>query len=891
MKATQNHIILFVLIALVNFYSLDLMAVSARAQWMDASRMRVRLHPGTSINKDIHQFSLIDSSQILTSKGVIPLPLISSDGIFALLDTSHIPASEVEYLITQPVKVTLSDSQQHVLDSTAIQYAGLLDQNFFYEGDDLGANCSRSKCLLKLWAPTAQKVNVRLFKTATQDFEQGQVLPAVREKDGIWSLQLPITAKNNYFVYEVQLYQPLTDKIETHIVTDPYSRSLSLNGTRTQIVDMTSPESQPANWTTFSKPLMRSFKDAVIYELHVRDFSANDESLDSSLRGTYLAFAANSRGTQHLRDLADAGMTHVHILPFNDFGSVNEIKEEWQDPAFTFTRNLEEPQNQIGKVRDQDNYNWGYDPVHYLSAEGSYAADGQGINRVREARTMIQALNNLGLRVVQDVVFNHTFENALDRYSVFDKIVPLYYYRVDDNGRAYSTSCCPDTASEHRMMEKLMVDTVLHWAKNYKMDGFRFDLMSFHSRATILKIRDEVRALTLSRDGVDGSKILIYGEGWTFGSFYDRHPDESMTHENSFGSGIGFFNDRLRDAVRGGTTNSNEKSDQGFATGLYFDFNHEPANRNTPTDAPSQRGKLLHLGDVVKVGLAGNLRDLSFKDHLGNTITGYSLRYRGAPVAFGAQAIESINYVSAHDGYGVWDAIQAKAPFNSYGRQPATASLEERQRMAQLILAFPLLGQGIPFIESGSELLRSKNGDQDSYNSGDFFNRIDWQGQENYWGAALPPAWKNINDWAFWQPRLLAPELQVSSDLISKTREYFKALLRVRQSSDLFKMNTPGEIAAHLKFIDNDTKAEPGLIAMLLYSKDENLLVFFNASKDNRTFNHELLKKPWIVHPLLNSEVDAALADVDLNSSLGWVRLPGRSTVVLQLKNHEIKRR
>lgn len=854
-------------------------AISARAQWVDSNRIHVKLSPGLFINANL-KFSLVDISKTLQPSGITSLPVVSSNGVWVSLSTTNLSATDIAYLITRPLNLVVTDPQQQILDATAIQYAGVLDQLFYYEGTDLGGRCDSSSCQIKLWAPTAQNVRVHFF--ADSSSPAVQTLDCQRNESGVWSLDLQNGFKNYYYLYEVQVYQPYTNRIEHHLVTDPYSLSLSLNGERSQLIDLNSSETKPAGWDYLQKPYLDSTKDSVIYELHLRDFSAQDPTTPAYSQGTYLAFAEQSQGAQHLRELAEAGLTHLHILPFNDFGSVNEVKSLWPVADTSPSSDLSRVQDQIGQIRTEDSYNWGYDPVHYFTPEGSYAVNGDGYSRVQEARQMIQSINQMGLRVIQDVVFNHTYQNALEPYSVFDKIVPLYYYRLTEDGLTHTSSCCADTASEHRMMEKLILESVLSWARNYKLDGFRFDLMSFHSRSTILRIRDELRALTLSEDGVDGSKMLIYGEGWTFGSFYNSHPDEAMTHENSFGSGIGFFNDRLRDAARGGTTNSSEKSDQGFATGLYFDFNQEPANRNTPVDLPSQYGKLLHLGDVIKVGLAGNLRDLAFRDHLGNTITGYSLRFRGQPVAYGAVAEESINYVSAHDGYPLWDAIQAKAPFYTSGRSPETASAEDRQRMQQLLLALPLLGQSIPFIESGSELLRSKNGDQDSYNSGDFFNRIDWSGHENFWGEALPPAWKNQADWSFWEPRLRTPELRATPALVSQTKGYFKALLRVRQSSGLFKLNTPAEIANHLRFIDNDSNAEAGLIALYLQNSQESLVIFINASREGRIFNHDLLKRSWQLHPFFDEQIDAVLSEVQINSSLGSIWIPGRSTVILK---------
>jgi pullulanase len=857
-------------------------AAGVRAQWLNSGHIVFKLSPGTYVSNTT-QFFLVDGAQSVKTGSVISLPLITQRGDRVLLDSSKLSKYEISRLLSQALKIVITTPNRQVIDVSSIQYAGILDDLFFYDGNDLGGECQASKCSVKLWAPTAQKVRVFIYSSANTPMDQAQILNLNPGDQGTWGLTLPSEFKNSYYLYEVQVYQPSTDKIETLLVTDPYSKSLSINAERSQLIDFSDANLAPPDWSQLKKPVLNNFKEAVLYELHIRDFSAADLSVPEDLRGTYLAFTQkNSLGMRHLKSLATAGLTHLHLLPFNDFGSVNENKSVWENYEGT-NLNLQEPQSVLSGIRGSDPFNWGYDPVHYMTPDGSYAISHEGTGRILEVRKMVKAINETGLRVVQDVVFNHTFENALHPVSVFDKIVPLYYYRLDDLGQVQKSSCCYDTATEHRMMEKLMIDSVVHWAKVYKIDGFRFDLMSFHSRANMEHLRQAIRTLTLSKDGVDGSKIILYGEGWSFGSLHWANPQEAMTLENSFGTNFGFFNDRLRDAVRGGTTNSAEKSDQGFATGLYFDFNHEPANRNTPTDLGGQKDKILHLGDVIKAGLAGNLRDYQMKEHLGSSIRAGDLRFRGAPVAVASQAIETINYVSAHDGYALWDAIQAKAPFHTKERTPNLASASDRQRMQQLALAIPLLSQGIPFVESGTELLRSKNGDQDSYDSGDFFNRINWAGETNFWGTGLPPAWKNIDDWSFWQPRLQEPLIQPSPELIEQTAKYLEALLRLRKSSSLFQLNTLDEISRQLSFIDDANKPEPGLIAMLLQNNSESLLVFFNAAREDRVFSHSLLKQAWVMHPLFDERIDKDLSRVSTDTTNGTITLPGRSTVVLRM--------
>ena len=577
----------------------------ARARWIDSSHLVLKLPSGLPTFGGMH-FILADSATTptltdMTSGGTsYELPLLSSSDGRVTLSTAQLTSEIIDRIIQRPLRVFTTNAQNQILDSTGIQYAGLLDEMYFYNGNDLGVIPNGGQIKVKIWAPTAQQIKIRLFQNSSAS-NADAILPLERNK-GVWQATLPSSFLNSFYLFEVAVYQPLTDKVETSFVTDPYSRGLAMNAVKSQILDPDSSEAQPFGWRSLAKPTLNSLKDSVIYELHIRDFSAGDESVPEDLRGTYLAFAqTQSSGARELQSLAKAGLTHVHLLPFNDFGSVNEDKSTWQNYRGN-SGQLEEPQSIVARQRAVDPYNWGYDPVHYFTPEGSYAVQTEGPSRLLEARTMVASLNKMGLRVVQDVVFNHTFQNGLVTGSVFDKIVPLYYYRLNEDGDTYNSSCCADTATEHRMMEKLMIDSVLYWARTFKLDGFRFDLMSFHSHDTMVKLREAVRSLTLSSDGVDGSKILLYGEGWNFGSLYDQNPRDAMTIGNSFGLGFGFFNDRLRDAVRGGTTHGDEKSDQGFATGLFSDFNQEPANRNTPPDLGQQSEKTFAIGRCDQSG-------------------------------------------------------------------------------------------------------------------------------------------------------------------------------------------------------------------------------------------------------------------------------------------------
>ena len=267
----------------------------------------------------------------------------------------------------------------------------------------------------------------------------------------------------------------------------------------------------------------------------------------------------------------------------------------------------------MAAVAETDGYNWGYDPLHYTVPEGGYAVDPVGAARTTEFRRMVAGVNDAGLRVVMDVVYNHTSAAGTDPKSVLDQIVPGYYHRLLEDGTVANSTCCANTAPEHAMMGKLVVDSLVTWARQYKVDGFRFDLMGHHPKANILAVRAALDRLTVARDGVDGRSILLYGEGWNFGEVANDARFVQATQANMAGTGIGTFNDRLRDAVRGGGPFDANPRVQGFASGLYTDPNGDEVN-GSPAE---QKARLLHAHDLIKVGLTGNLRGYRFTDTAG----------------------------------------------------------------------------------------------------------------------------------------------------------------------------------------------------------------------------------------------------------------------------------
>ena len=333
----------------------------------------------------------------------------------------------------------------------------------------------------------------------------------------------------------------------------------------------------------------------------------------------------------HLRHLARAGLKAVHIMPSFHIASVDENKANWQSPGNLtgYPPDGTQQQAAVENVQQSDGYNFGYDPVHYFAPNGGFAFNPD--NRVIEYRQMVMALHNAGLRVVQDVVFNHTAQIGRKHLLHPRRGSSGYYYRLDANGNVETASCCYDTASEHRMFAKLMIDNVVQNAIQYKIDGFRFDDMSLHFVSNMQDIKQTLHNLTLEKDGVDGSQIYIYGEG--FLNAETAALGVNATQANLYGHGIGTFNDRIRDGIRGGNSFDNTiEQVQGFATGLFTD----PSYYTTTTlgeSLASQQTTLNSEADWIRLGLAGNLRDFKFVDSSGATVTGSQIIYGGQPVA------------------------------------------------------------------------------------------------------------------------------------------------------------------------------------------------------------------------------------------------------------------
>nr|BFE77869.1 hypothetical protein GCM10020093_004700 [Planobispora longispora] len=558
-------------------------------------------------------------------------------------------------------------------------------------------------------------------------------------------------------------------------MTDPYSVSLAADSVRSQLADLSDRSLRPEGWASLAKPSAVPQEKASVYELHVRDFSASDTTVPAERRGTYAAFTGDSAGMKELRALAADGLTHVHLLPVFDIATIPERRADRAEPdcdLAALPADSDRQQECVAKTAAEDGFNWGYDPRHYTVPEGSYASDPDGAARIKEFRQMVAGLNGAGLRVVMDVVYNHTHAAGQDPTSVLDRIVPGYYHRLLDDGAVATSTCCANTAPEHAMMGKLVVDSIVTWAKQYKIDGFRFDLMGHHPKANMVAVREALDELTLARDGVDGKSIILYGEGWNFGEVADGARFEQATQLNMAGTGIGTFNDRLRDAVRGGGPFDPDPRVQGFGSGLAGSPNGSPANGT----AEEQRARLLRYHDLIKVGLTGNLRDYRFTASSGKEVKGSEVDYNGAPAGYTAAPGEAVTYVDAHDNETLFDALAYKLP--------QATPMADRVRMQTLSLAASALSQGTAFVHAGSERLRSKSLDRNSYDSGDWFNRLLWDcARGNGFGAGLPPKADNEDKWPYARPLLADPALKPDCAAIGSARARYGELLKIRASS------------------------------------------------------------------------------------------------------------
>lgn len=519
---------------------------------------------------------------------------------------------------------------------------------YFYRGNDLGAVYGADQTVFKVWAPTAERVELKLYRTGS-DAEKGAALlrqlPMEKLEKGVWQAVVKEDLAGIYYTWLV------TADGETRECADIYGKAAGVNGQRSMVVDLDA--TNPEGWETERRGLQAQAESPVIYEVHVKDFSNDEHSgVPAAYRGKFMAFTCERTGLDGdlskptcVSYLKKLGVTHVHILPMYDYGSVDE-------------------------AGDGQQFNWGYDPVHYNVPEGSYSTDPfHGEVRIRECKEMIQALHRAGIRVVMDVVYNHTY--SVD--SCFQRTVPWYYYRLNEDGSFSNGSVCGnDTASEHLMYRKFMVDSVLYWAREYHLDGFRFDLMGLHDVETMNAIRRALDALP------GGEDILMYGEPWAGGPTAMAAGSVQAVKANAalLDQRIAFFNDDTRDSIKGSVFLAKKP---GFVNG--------------------QQGLEEKIRSCVLAWCDG----------------------KGGYQPHGPQQV--ISYVSAHDNYTLWD----KLLYTRYEKPDFLRYDEEILRQNRLAAGICLTCLGMAFFQAGEEGARTKRGIGDSYASPADLNQLDWK--------------------------------------------------------------------------------------------------------------------------------------------------------------------
>lgn len=671
-----------------------------------------------------------------------------------------------------------------VLD--AIYTAGDMDA----DEATLGVSYSGGDVSVSVWAPTAQQVSLKVF-----DQDKNETATHAMTEDtatGIWSYQGDNSLNRAFYQFELTVYHYQNSAVETLTVTDPYSVSLSTNGEYSQFVDLTDPELMPAGWDGHMVPSAGNYEDASIYEGHIRDFSARDESTSEENRGKYLAFTeANSLPVQHLQKLVDNGLTYFHMLPANDIASINEDADMIVDLTDTvddlcalnsdapvcgvengsdtlqsvlesYSTYTNEAAELVEAMRGYDSFNWGYDPKHFNVPDGIYASNPDGVARIVEMRSMIQALHEMGLRVVLDVVYNHTNSAGLWEHSVFDKIVPGYYHSRDlTTGAVVQSTCCNDTALEHRMMDKFMLDSLTLWTEHYQFDGFRFDIMSHGSKAQMLAAREAVQAIDPDN--------YFYGEGWT----RDDRGFEQANQFNMAGTEISTFNDRLRDAIRGAELFSN----------------------NDVEDGPFVQQ------DLIKFGMAGSLADYVLKTYTGTDTQGSS----ATNPMYAKDPADVVNYISKHDNETLWDKLQLELPFGMDN--------SDRVRAQNVAHSIVLMSQGIPFVQLGGDFLRSKSLDRNTYDAGDWYNLVDFTMMSNNWNVGLPLDKGGRDDQELVS---LAASQYTSVDMTAMefASNVFNEFLSIRHASPLFKLTTADDIIERVGFHNIGKRQTQGLVVM-----------------------------------------------------------------------------
>ncbi len=762
----------------------------AQAVWLDGRRLRWPQAPAGAV-----RFRLLQSASgqvvakageeafgadaaLLLQRDEAPLAAATAErfkwvAAGPTLAVRSVDRARIPTLLRGQLLLVAEDRDGQVIAATGTQTAGALDDLYVAAArlPDLGATPTERHTDFRLWAPTAQAVWLCLH--ANGGGPAYALRPMARAAaTGAWSTRARDDLGGRYYTYLVDVAVRGVGLVRNR-VTDPYSLSLTTDSRRSWIGRLDAPALQPGGWTTTPRPeRVRAATDLVVYELHLRDFSIGDATVPAAHRGTYLAFThADSNGMRHLRALAEAGVTDVHLLPVFDIASVPEQGCVTPDAAelARAAPDSEAQQAAVMAVAARDCFNWGYDPLHYTAPEGSYSTDAaDGAVRILEFRRMVQALHRAGLRVGMDMVYNHTSAAGQHPQSVLDRIVPGYYQRMNADGAIERSTCCDNTATEHAMMARLMIDSAVVWARDHQIDSMRFDLMGHQPRAAMERLQQAL-------DAAAGRHIHLLGEGWNFGEVKDGARFVQAAQGRLNGSDIATFSDRARDAFR---------------------------NRHwgADGDAVAQR----KAADLLRTGLAGTLRDFRMPAFDGRVQPLSAVDYNGQPAGYAAQPGEVVNYVENHDNPTLFDLLAMKLP-------PDTPR-DERARIQVLGGALTAFSQGIAYFHAGVEALRSKSLDRNSYDSGDWFNRLDWTFSDNHFGSGLPPRADNGREWPQMKPLLADPRIKPTAAEIRFTRDAFLDLLRIRASSTLFRLRTAAEVQQRLSFPNAGPAGDPQLL-------------------------------------------------------------------------------
>jgi len=609
-----------------------------------------------------------------------------------------------------------------------------------YNGGDLGVSWSNTETKLNIWAPSASAVSFQLYRNG-QGGTPLKSFSLKKQPKGNWTHTLPGDWEGYYYTFKVKVNNNWLNE-----VPDPSAKAVGVNGLRGMIVNMKS--TNPSNWDFDKYPLLKNQTDAVIYELHVRDASiqANSGILN---KGKFLGLtevgtkspAGLPSGLDYVKEL---GITHVHLLPSFDFKSLDEAKTSPQ-------------------------YNWGYDPKNYNVPEGSYATNPfDGKVRINEFKKLVQTFHKNQIGVILDVVYNHTGDTE---NSIFNQIVPNYYYRQNFDGSFSNASGCGnEMASERPMFRKFIIESLLHWVNEYHIDGFRFDLMGIHDLKTMESIRD-----TLKKVKPD---ILLYGEGWTAGGSPLPENERAVKANIHQLPGIAAFSDEVRDGIKGHVFTP---SDKGFVSGKY------------------------DLAESVRFGVVGGV--------FHPQINYQKVNYAKSPWAM--EPNQTIIYASCHDNHTLWDRLEIANP---------NVSVQDRISMQKLALGIVLTSQGISFLHAGSEFLRTKNGVENSFESSDVVNQLDWERRD-----------ENVN-----------------------VTNYIRNLIQLRKTHPAFRLGNASDIRQHLTFSDEQ------LDGLIIY-KIENapnepwkyIYVILNGSDKDQNINIPFADWKLVVdenHVFLNPE-------------------------------------